>query len=66
MWLRILTLFSTVGVALTLLPNLLTGKAAQDHLSADQKKVVDAVSTTFAAARTEDVAKFDSAIAPGF
>jgi hypothetical protein len=61
--LRIFTLFSTVGVALVLLPNVLTGK---HDLSADQKKVVDAVSTMFAAARTEDVAKFDSAIAGGF
>ena len=66
MLLRIFTLFSTVGVALVLLPNALTGKAVQDDLSADQKAVVDAVSTMFAAAHTEDVAKFDSAIAPGF
>ena len=66
MLLRIFTLFSTVGVALVLLPNVLPGKAVQDDLSADQKKVVNAVSTMFAAVRTEDVAKFDSAIAPGF
>jgi ketosteroid isomerase-like protein len=66
MLLRIFTLFSTAGVALVLLPNVLPWKAVQDDLSADQKKVVDAVSTMFAAARTEDVAKFDSAIAPGF
>ena len=66
MLLRIFTLFSTVGVALVLLPNVLTGKGGQDDLSADQKKVVDAVSTLFAAGRTEDVVKFDSAIAPGF
>jgi uncharacterized protein DUF4440 len=64
--LRIFTSFSTIGVALVLLPNVLTGKAVQDDLSADQKAVVEAVSTMFAAARTEDVPKFDSAIAPGF
>ena len=66
MLLRIFTLFSAVGVALVLLPNVLPGKAVQDDPSADQRKVVDAVSTMFAAARTEDVAKFDSAIAPDF
>ena len=65
MLLRIFTLFLTVGVAFVLLPNVLTRKAVQDDLSPDQKKVVDAVSTMFAAAGT-DVAKFDSAIAPGF
>ena len=66
MLLRISTLLSTVGVALVLLPNVLTAKAVQNDLSADQKKVVDVVSTMFAAAGTEDVAKFDSAIGPGF
>lgn len=63
---RIFTLFSTVGVTLVLLPNVLTGKAVQDDLSANQKAVVDTVRTMFAAARTEDVAQFDSVIAPGF
>ena len=66
MLLRIFGWFSTVGVVLLVLPNVLTGKAVQDDLSADQKMVVGAVSTMFAAAGTEDVAKFDSAIAPGF
>ena len=66
MLLRIFTLFSTVSVGLVLLPNVLTTKAVQNDLSTDQKKVVDTVSTMFAAAGTEDVAKFDSAIAPGF
>lgn len=66
MLLRIFAMFPTVSVALVLLPNVLTTKAVQDDRGADQKEVVDTVSTMFAAVGTEDVAKFDSAIAPGF
>ena len=35
-------------------------------LSADQKQVVDALGSMFAAAEADDTAKFDSLIAPGF
>lgn len=34
--------------------------------TAEQSRIVDAVSTIFTAARTDDVAKFDSVIAPDF
>ncbi len=51
------TLLSAAGIA--------TANAEQ-RLSADQSKVVDTVNTIFVAARADDVAKFDSIIAPGF
>jgi ketosteroid isomerase-like protein len=41
-------------------------RAQQKSLSPDQKQVVDTVSTIFTAARTDDVAKFDSVIASDF
>jgi hypothetical protein len=42
--------------------------AAAQHksLTPDQIQIVNTVSTIFIAARTDDVAKFDSVIAPGF
>jgi len=43
-----------------------TARAQQKNLTPDQKQVVDTVSTIFSAARTEDVAKFDSVIASDF
>ena len=39
---------------------------ALPKLTAEQSQIVDTVSTVFAAARTDDVAKFDSVIAPDF
>jgi uncharacterized protein DUF4440 len=39
---------------------------ALPKLTAEQSQIVDTVSTIFAAARTDDVAKFDSVIAPHF
>ena len=47
-------------------PNVSTVRAQQTSLTSDQKQVVDTVSTIFTAARADDVAKFDSVIAPGF
>jgi ketosteroid isomerase-like protein len=40
--------------------------AQQKPLTADERQIVDTVSTIFAAARTDDVAKFDSVIASDF
>ena len=41
-------------------------RAQEKRLSADERKIVDSVSTVFEAARTDDVAKFDSVVAPDF
>jgi ketosteroid isomerase-like protein len=43
-----------------------TASAQQKLLNADQTQIVDTVSVIFAAARTDDVEKFDSVIAPDF
>jgi ketosteroid isomerase-like protein len=43
-----------------------TAPAQQKSLTPDQQQVVDTVSTIFTAARADDLAKFDSVIAPGF
>jgi len=55
-----------VTFALIFSPNVSTARAQQTSLTSDQKQVVDTVSTIFTAARADDVAKFDSVIAPGF
>ena len=55
-----------VTFALIFSPNVSTVTAQQTSLTSDQKQVVDTVSTIFTAARADDVAKFDSVIAPGF
>jgi hypothetical protein len=52
--------------ALGFSPNVCTTRAQQMSLTSDQRQVVDTVSTIFTAARADDVAKFDSVIAPGF
>src|SRR5260370_34240030 len=46
--------------------NVSTASAQQKPLTADQTQIVNTVSVIFAAARTDDVAKFDSVIAPDF
>ena len=43
-----------------------TARAQQKLPTTEQTKIVDAVSTIFDAARADDVAKFDSVIAPDF
>jgi hypothetical protein len=55
-----------VTLALIFSPNVTTVRAQQKSLTSDQEQVVDTVSTIFSAARADDVAKFDSVIAPGF
>jgi ketosteroid isomerase-like protein len=44
----------------------ITAGAQQKLITADQAQIVDTVSTIFTAALTDDVAKFDSVIAPDF
>ena len=61
-----LTIALAVTFALIFSPNVSTVTAQQTSLTSDQKQVVDTVSTIFTAARADDVAKFDSVIAPGF
>src|SRR5258706_1447241 len=46
--------------------NIYTSRALQKALAADHTQIVNTVSVIFAAARTDDVAKFDSVIAPDF
>src|SRR6267143_3687314 len=43
-----------------------TARAQQKPLTFDQRQIVDTMSAIFAAARTDDVAKFDSVIASDF
>ncbi len=43
-----------------------TATETQEILSAEQRRVVDTVRAVFAAARTDDVEKFRSVVAPGF
>jgi ketosteroid isomerase-like protein len=52
--------------ALIFSPNVTSARAQQKSLTSDQKQIVDTVGTIFTAARADDVAKFDSVIAPGF
>src|SRR3981189_766626 len=46
--------------------NPVTARGQQKLVTAEQSQIVDTVSTIFAAARTDDVAKFDSLIASDF
>ena len=43
-----------------------TARAQQKPFTSDQRQIVDTISTIFVAARTDDVAKFDSVIASDF
>jgi ketosteroid isomerase-like protein len=55
-----------VTFALLFSPNVFRARAQQKPLTSDERQVVDTVSAIFIAARADDVAKFDSIIAPGF
>ena len=55
-----------VTFAIIFSANVSTARAQQKSLTSDQRQVVDTVSTIFTAARADDVARFDSVIAPGF
>jgi hypothetical protein len=66
-------MYAQIRIPLTALASILlvatklsAASAQERHLTTDQKKVVDTVSTIFTAARADDVAKFDSVIAPDF
>jgi ketosteroid isomerase-like protein len=61
-----LSIALAVIFALGFSPNVSTAGAQQKSLTPDQKQIVDTVSTIFTAAHADDVAKFDSVIAPGF
>jgi ketosteroid isomerase-like protein len=52
--------------ALIVSPTISTVRAQPGPLTSDQKQVVDAVSTIFSAASAENIARFDSVIAPDF
>src|SRR5258708_1440222 len=56
----------TFGFALMSSANVSAVTAQQKLLTAEQTKIVNTVNTIFTAARTDDVAKFDSVIASGF
>jgi len=58
--------WTAIIFALLFCSNVSTIRAQQKPLTAEQTKIVDTVSTIFTAARTDDIAKFDSVIAPGF
>jgi hypothetical protein len=57
---------ATTALALVFSANPVTARAQQKLVTADQAQIVDTVSTIFTAARTDDVAKFDSVIASDF
>jgi ketosteroid isomerase-like protein len=61
-----LSIAFAVIFALGVSPNVSTARAQQKSLTSEQKQIVDTVSTIFAAAHADDVAKLDSVIAPGF
>jgi ketosteroid isomerase-like protein len=56
----------TVAFALIFSAHVSTPGAQQKRLTADEMQIVDRVSTIFAAARTDDVAKFNSVISSDF
>jgi hypothetical protein len=57
---------AAIGFVLMFSANVSFVKAEQKLSAAEQTQIVNTVSTIFAAARTDDVAKFDSVIASGF
>jgi hypothetical protein len=58
--------FITIAFAVLFSANVSTANAQQKLLTAEQTQIVNTVSVIFAAARADDVAKFDSVIAPDF
>jgi ketosteroid isomerase-like protein len=63
---RLRIALAAITFGLTYSANLSVAGAQQNYLSADQQQIVQTVSTIFDAARTDDVAKFDSVIASDF
>jgi ketosteroid isomerase-like protein len=58
--------FTTTALALMIYANPVTARGKQKLVTAEQSQIVDTVSTIFAAARTDDVAKFDTVITSDF
>jgi hypothetical protein len=63
---RLRIVLTAVALALMFSVNVLTASAQQNLVTSDQTQIIDTVRTIFTAASTDDVAKFDSAIAPNF
>jgi len=63
---RLRITLATVAFSLIFSANVSTARAQQKRLTSDQSQIVDALSTIFTAAATDDVAKFDSVIASDF
>ena len=57
---------ATIAFAFIFSANVSTANAQQKSLTADQRQIVDAVSTIFSAASTGDIAKLDSVTAQDF
>ena len=57
---------AVVIFVLMLSTSISTARAQQRPLTSEQTQIVDTVRTIFVAARADDVAKFDSIIAPDF
>lgn len=55
-----------VFFALVFLPNIGVARGQQASTTSEQEKIVATVGTIFTAALTDDFAKFDSVVAPGF
>jgi ketosteroid isomerase-like protein len=63
---RLLIALVTAASAVMLSASPVTARAQQKLVTADEAQIVDTVNTIFTAARTDDVAKFDTVIASGF
>jgi ketosteroid isomerase-like protein len=63
---RLYIALATVAFTLMFSASVSTARAQEKSLTADQRQIVDTVSTIFVAARADDVAKFDSVIASDF
>jgi ketosteroid isomerase-like protein len=66
MYARIRIPLAALASILLVATKLSAASAQEKHLTTDQKQIVDTVSTIFTAARADDVAMFDSVIAPDF
>ena len=58
--------FSIILATVSLFSSTNAARAQQKPLTAEEKQIVDTVSTIFTALRADDVATFDSVIVPGF
>jgi ketosteroid isomerase-like protein len=63
---RFSIILATLVFSLLFSTSVPTARAQQKPLTAEQQEIVNTVSTIFTAARADDVAKFDSVVAPGF